>query len=448
MKILNQLDKNSPSNIIIFFIIISLMIRSILLIKTYQNPDILYIGDQSEYLNFLNIFNNGLSYGLDFGTKRMPIYPSFIYFLSNLSENPLFVSLVQHLIGLSSIIIAYKIGKLFSDQVALLSSFFSCINFNFIIYGNFILTESIFIPIILLVFYFFLKFIIERKSIYIIFLGLSLGIACLIKTITIYFPILIVFIILVLIKEKLKFKIKNIFVFLIAFYLISGPWLLRNHYYYQHFSFTSHNTTNLIGWYLPHIDQYEKKLSINEARKKRSEKWVNYKKKLSSDIIKNPFKLDIEAKKYAFKEILDYNLSSIIKAFFWGGMKNIFSPIFIDIGTFFQIPHSSFYETSGISFPKQAYNFIYNNTNKVYSLTLLVTIMILVLFRVLQLYALITIFKKNKILAVSMILFILYFLILSGPIGYAKYRIPFEGVFVLLTAIGFQNIVNKFNKNK
>ena len=124
------------------------------------------------------------------------------------------------------------------------------------------------------------------------------------------------------------------------------------------------------------------------------------------------------------------------------------APTFIEIGTFFQIPHSSFYETSGISFPKQAYNLIYNNTNKVYSLTLVVTSMILVLFRVLQLYALITIFKKNKILAVSMILFILYFLILSGPIGYAKYRIPFEGIFVLLTAIGFQNIINKFNKNK
>ena len=130
-------------------------------------------------------------------------------------------------------------------------------------------------------------------------------------------------------------------------------------------------------------------------------------------------------------------------------MKNIFSPPFVDFAYFYKIPHSSFYETQGASFLKQFKNFVFKNSNIFYSIGLLVGIFFIIIFRGIQLHGFLLMAKSKRTEFLFFLMIIIYFLMMSGPIGYAKYRIPYEPILIIYTAfslLSFKNIL-KLNKN-
>ena len=94
---------------------------------------------------------------------------------------------------------------------------------------------------------------------------------------------------------------------MLIFYLITvSPWLSRNYYYHGFFSFSSQETLTIIGWYLPHIDQFEKedpewekKSAKIFVRKKKLENSNENKQKNLSKMARAGFSYDIS------KEILE-----------------------------------------------------------------------------------------------------------------------------------------------
>ena len=75
--------------------------------------------------------------------------------------------------------------------------------------------------------------------------------------------------------------------------------------------------------------------------------------------------------------------------------------------------------------------------------------MLIITFRFVQLFGILHYLKKDKYLLLFLISIIIYFLFVSGPIGYAKYRFPLEIIFILLTSKGifYFNQLKKGNKN-
>jgi len=49
-------------------------------------------------------------------------------------------------------------------------------------------------------------------------------------------------------------------------------------------------------------------------------------------------------------------------------------------------------------------------------------------------------FRKKKWEGLLCLVIIGYFLIVSGPVGYAKYRLPFEPILIVLLAIGLKDL--------
>ena len=334
------------------FCSISICARIALMLYGFPNENYLTHADQGDYLRLAYILDENLNFGKHFGSGRLPIYPLFISLVLKISKNLYFLVFVQHLIGLLTILTIFKIGKIFSLETGLIAAFFAAINFNLAIHGNFILTESIFVLIFTIFLYLSLKFLKNRNVKFLVLMGIFLGLSSLIRPTVIYLPFLIIFFILFLNSRFLK-KIKFIIIFLVFYMIVVLPWLTRNHLIYESFSFTSQEAPTLIGWYLPHIDQYEKKINIAEARKLRNDDWQLFLNDIPDQQKSNPFKLEKFVKRYTVQEIAKFEKISIIKAWFWGAMKNIFSPPFVDFAYFYKIPHSSFYETQGASFLKQ-----------------------------------------------------------------------------------------------
>ena len=430
-----SININSLKHLFFFSIVFSVIIRIAFYLYTLQNTELYFQGDQVEYIQLGRILYDQFQFDETFDTSRAPLYPAFISLILKFYNNLNFVILIQHLVGLSFIIIAYNIGLIYSKEIAFISGILCSLNLNFIIHSNFFLTETLFGLFFFIFLFFSIHFLKFFKIKFLLFSGIFLGLSVLVRPLVIYLPIVFL-IFLVFAKYNFKKKFLAIFVFLITFYATIFPWMFHNYKLHGHFALTTSVASNVSGWYLPHIDQFEKKINLSEARIQSNNAWQNYKKDLKPEVTENYFKLDKEAKKYFFNTIKEYRVTSIVQAWFWGGMKNILSPPFIDFASLFKINHSSFYDTPGNSFVKQAFNFIFFNSNIYYSFILIFGVLLIIIFRFIQLFGIWNYFQKDKYLLLFLISIIIYFLFIHGPIGYAKYRFSLEIIFILLTSKG------------
>ncbi len=434
------------NELLFLFCFVSICIRFLFVGYGFPEESFLKHSDQSTYLQLSKILSENFSYNKDFGFGRLPIYPLFISVVLKISEKLYFLIFVQHLLGILGILVIFRIGKLFSLEIGLLSALFASINLNLINSSNFVLTESIFVLIFLLFIFFYMKFLKNAQSNYLVVSSVFLGLCSLIRPVVIYLPVIIIIFTLFL-KINFLSKIRLSLLFLIFYLITVSPWLSRNYYYHGFFSFSSQETPTIIGWYLPHIDQFEKNIDLQTARELRKNHWREKFENLPNEIKENPFRLEQKVKYYAFKEILESNKISVLQAWFWGSLKNIFSPFSADFAYFYKIPHSSFYETSGSNVLKQTSNFLFKNSNIFYSFFIILTLVTTLVFRTFQLHGFFCMAKHYKTEFIFFLTIILYFLIINGPIGSAKYRAPFEPILIIYLAFSIATFKNYLVKN-
>ena len=420
-------------------IIINLVIKVIFL--SNLNLDILNFSDQTKYIRISqHLLDNGLFEPNETFKHRTPFYPYFLYFLRNIFDNLYFIVIVQNLINSLSILITYNLAKLAYRDNAILITFIFSLNLNIVLHTNLILTESIFIPFFIIFLYFSVKFFKKERLKELILASIILGICTLIRPQTIYFPFVIFLMIFIFLNKSLYEKFKFFLIFIFIFKCFTFAWETRNYIVHNKFFFETSKTTNLIGYYLPHFDQYEYEISLDEAKKKRSNLWKIYLKK--NNLEKENFvEIDNIAVKYSINELLNYNLSSIFKAMFYGVTKNIFTPTFSDMAYWFNWEKTSFSSTKGNSFFEQTKNFLLENKKNNFFTFFIIAFCGLLFSRMLEIYGFLSYLKKDFMLSVYFLLITSYFLILIGPIGHAKYRIPFEFFFSLYLSITLKKIL-------
>jgi len=415
---------------------ISMAIRAFLVLLVYPDTTILTVTDQAMYLDLAEKLLDGVGLGAGFGSERVPLYPVFLASLRFITDNLFVILIIQHLIGLSIVPILFSMGNLYSGRIAVISALLAGANLNFALQSNSILTEALFYP----VFAFFLlecmHYLKDRKIRRLGMAGIYLGLCTLVRTATMYLPFFMVIFLLSL-KGRFMDRIRHAAIFLFTFLLVIMPWLLRNNSLYSTFSLTSQGYPHLIGWIIPSVMQYEKGMNLKAATNESVRAWNNKLEGMPQAVRENHFALDKEAKRYTIEYLLQASPLSIAKAWFWGAMKNIFSPPFIELSYMLKMEWTHFYDSSGNSFPVQALNFIFKNKNRTYSIFLFFGILIILFFRLIQTAGVWLLWRKDKTALFFFLLIIGYVLGISGPVGYAKYRLPFEPILVLFTAIAF-----------
>ena len=102
--------------------------------------------------------------------------------------------------------------------------------------------------------------------------------------------------------------------------------MIRNVIVYDSYSLTASKVPNIVGWYVPIIDQKYSDISFKEAAKKSEKRWQIYKNNIDDKDIKNLFTLD----KYAFdffnKSFDKFPLHEIIYTWTYGSIKTLFTP--------------------------------------------------------------------------------------------------------------------------
>jgi hypothetical protein len=225
---------------------------------------------------------------------------------------------------------------------------------------------------------------------------------------------------------------------------------LRNYLYYQHYEYTNQSGVHLLYWVVPLVKDFGSGIPQAETRERASElfKPYSFQKKSPSDDFTESENMQLIGRRM----LLESGGVAITKAWIIGAGLNLLSPAITVQPTIRGIPHNSFYETPGNSGLEKIVQFITAQENRLFVSVNAVAALGTVGLFLMGLVGLNKLYKVNPIIAVIFVCWILYFLLLSGPVASPKYRLPFEPVWCVLIAVAVVNyvpaLISKYRKHR
>ncbi len=179
---------------------------------------------------------------------RTPVYPAFIATVYTLfGVDPLKVLLVQILLDSTSVLLIYWLAAEQKGKLAWLSAFFWAVNPAAIIYSNRLMSETLFIFILLCLVSVLLKFHRTQKNRTVILTGLTLGLLALTRPVAQYMLLLILlYLFLTFRVDKKRFLVVSCGV-VFGYALAVTPWMVRNKIVYDRLVISSAGEYNLFA---------------------------------------------------------------------------------------------------------------------------------------------------------------------------------------------------------
>ena len=432
----------------LFFL--ALLVRICFIFFQGSNLEQYLIEDELLYWkNSLDFLNTG-ELNKDVLNERMPSI--FIYYkiLLWLTSNSLqYLLYIQAVIDSFSCFIIYKIASLITPRQKLFVYASAVLSPLMIILSSQVLSETIFLFFFTFFLYFTAKVSLEKYNlfVYIIFSGLFLGLATSIRSIT--FPLmflsLIPLTVIFINKKVIRLKLCMLLsIFLFTALLPISSRLINNIKIHNSYSLTSQTGTHLAYWIAPTILAESKNINRSEAIqiiKKEKPKYL-----FTDDAYKN----DVLLKKIGLKVLSEISLHKILYLWGKGMIINISSPSILLDKKLRSLPHPSYYE---IGDPvKWIRALVQKNTYHDY-------LMIILLATITSIFSIfsfiigpIALYKQNRFVFYLSLLYISYFLIITGPVLSPKYIFPILPCIFLYQAITLVKIKEafyaSFKKNK
>jgi 4-amino-4-deoxy-L-arabinose transferase-like glycosyltransferase len=376
---------------------------------------------------------------------RLPFYPLFLAGIFLLfGENLLAVAAVQILLDSLSCVFVYMLAEAVFKGAGLLSGVLAALNIGMITYAHFVLNDSLFIFGFLLLLLSIVKLLVEGRWQWSALTGIAAGSSALVRPVVIYLPFFIAPFLLVSMfkKHDMHWLIGAGKIMLIAmlFLIVLSPWAVRNFVHYGRCQMSTQSGEHLLQYIVPFVWQYSKGIPFVEGMKKTSDDF----RQKASEVGLNPDKANpFEVSEFQAEMAMDYlrsePRSAIVKAWVFGAVKNLFSPSIVDLSYLLKIERPHFFYTEGTTTLERAWNFV-RGMKGWFGWAVILSIIGLVLSRFVELWGLVVLSRRKPWEAGLFLLIIMYFLLISGPVGYAKYRLPFEPILIILLAIGLKDL--------
>ena len=369
-------------------------------------------------------------------TERVPAYFILLLFLRDFFNDGLVAILFcQAVIDSLTCVIIYKLGSMINIQTAKFSALFSIFSFNMILHSSFILTETLFLFFMCCLLLFAADLITKFTWKSVIGLGIFCGLAIMTRSLVFLIPISITILgpITTYIQSKNWIRgFKAGLVVLVISGVITSPILYRNWTNYNTLHLTSQNGVFFLDWGIGIIKSLETGKPFSEIGKELNKSIEKEIKKTYAETDQlNPFELSEIRLNIANNKFSELSTYSILHGFIYGATNNLLSPTIAIDPRVRSLNTSSFYNTHGHTIIEKVMNFVSNNNNW-YLVFLTIGFITSILFAFLQALGFILIFRSNQLLGILIIFYIMYFLIICGPVGSPKYRIPIEPALIIL----------------
>lgn len=227
-----------------------------------------YEGDSSSYFNISqNLLHHG-AYSLSQSPPlvpdsfRLPGYPFFLYFFQLLGFPIVLIIFIQMMLGSGTVVLTYLLGKKFlSEKVASAAAFLLCIEPTSVFYSTFVMSDTIFVFLIMLAIYLLLtrRGNFNKDLAFLFTGGVALGLAILFRVIALYLPPFLIIAYIALYRDELRPFSKSIAraaVFMLGIVLIVAPWSIRNYAQFGVFDISATPYVNFTQFNLPTFYSY------------------------------------------------------------------------------------------------------------------------------------------------------------------------------------------------
>lgn len=361
--------------------------------------------DSNEYWTLAQNLSNYHVYSLNPGITseifRIPGYPFFVYIIVTIFKSIFAVTLTQIILVLISAYLIYKIARnVLSENWSILCSVLFLFEPSIILHTLIILSDIPYLFLLVLSSYLILCTDFEYRD---FLTGLVLGLSVLFRSISLFLPILYISYYIFIGWGDYKKYLKSTFMLILGFVIIITPWMFRNERVFNTYTLSTLTSYNMAYYNIP--------------------MFLSWKNNLPEDGVRSEL-----FKKYGIsQEDLRYpksNASStmIVKE---GISDNLFLYAYFHL-----IKTKSFFFASSIKNTMLSYNLLYSNDMD-FNFNSIFEKIVISLERLLWLSSLIILaigvyFKESRKYLIMCTVMVLYFAVLTGPVSYARYRLPVE----------------------
>ncbi|TSC91535.1 MAG: hypothetical protein CEN90_333 [Parcubacteria group bacterium Licking1014_17] len=383
--------------------------------------------DSTEYLTLAeNIVEKGV-FTIDSSlgapdTLRTPGYPLFLAGILLFFKNPKILPFFQIILLLITSLLIFLIGcQIYSPKAGFFAGLFYGINPITSFYTAVIYSDILFVFLVILFTYLYIKRIFEINYYWAFSGGLILGCLTLVRSIGLYLIVLVLIITLIgLIRVKIKTRlVLAVFFMILGSCVVLVPWCVRNYRISKVFSLSSLSTYNFAN--------YNLMLFLEKNRESNPEEFISYQNELNRignlRLLQNQDKILALIKKY-----LAPNLAGYITFHIKGSIIFLFkSDIESAIQIYNRTIHPGYPAAENKSFVslwrKTTDHWRYLVESAFWGVALL-----------LSFYS--VFYRKFDPNFIFFFLFIILFMLLTGPVSYdVRYRIPAQP-FLLLSFFG------------
>lgn len=395
-------------------------------------------------------FSKSGAYGYAPETERAPLYFLFLIPFRWLFGDTVIPALIaQALIDSGTCVVIALLGTFINRTTGFVAGLIAACWINLIIHSGMILTDSLFVFLVCLVLLYAANFAARGRYIDIVLAGILCGLAIMTRPVALFLPIAMAIATPFIVRNRGANWTNGIVAALILVILSAlpaVPLLYRNYTQFGVLQLTHQNGTHLLSWVVGISESLASGRSFDAVSKELNAK-LKDRLALLDDGGKNLNAFEISRQKLALAraELAEMPFRTILYAWGFGALRNIAEPAIALDPRVRALNQASFYNAHGRGLIERSVDFITGN-NAHYVVWLGLGLVGSAVSLALQVFGVFLSVRRMPWLALFGLLWVVYFLLLNGPVGGPKYRLPFEPVLIIFLSIAVIDLASRFRR--
>jgi hypothetical protein len=379
-------------------------------------------------------------------TDRMPIYPLLLCAVQRaFGDAPRVVALLQSVADAGSCAMIAALGAVVSPTVGLLAGIIAALSINLIVYSTQILTDSLFLFFFTLMLLAGARFMLRPTNTLALATGLSGGFALATRpavALLLLAAVPVAFVVSFVRRRQVMPALLAATLFAIAGAAPIAPVLLRNAAYYHTWKLTSQTSEHLLSWIVPLVKQRADGTPYQETVDRDLMLYRRRLAELGMSAETDPFRLAAVKSEVAREQMALLPISAYAKSWLDGIVVNVAAPAILGDPRLRALPKPSFYNTAGTTLTERARTYLFKYPG-LYQFILLAALASMVPLLALEAVGFLMLMHRLPLAALFGAGIVVYFLLISGPVASAKYRLPIEPVLIVLSAIPLAALIER-----
>ena len=377
--------------------------------------------------------------GLVMQTERVPGYFLFLMVFQTLFSEPLTpVLFAQAFVDSATCVVIAMIGGNIDRSVGIASGLIAAVSPNLIVHSALILNDTLFLFIFCMCIFYCIRFMSNGTLVNAFAAALCCGLAIMTRPTLQFFPFVFIFAapaIVYLHGGHRSHMAAAIAVVLIGASIPLAPLVARNLTQFGSASLTAQAGSHALFWITSHAIRVETGRPFDEIATDLSRKYhVHLAEKHMKRAEMNSFEESRERTVLALRELSKLPVGTLIRAWGQGALLNVLTPAVLLDPRVRALNQNSYSNSTGATIRARAEEFL-KNSDSAYLLLFAMSSLGSAVAAVLSLFGFYFLFRRNRWAAAFAAFIVAYFLLLMGPIGSPKYRLPLEPVLIVLEAI-------------